>query len=247
MPSAYHDTDRGCRRSPSLPQRRWAIYSIEVLARLQAVDWPSSWLLPLFVRPDHSAPQAELSTLRLRLRPRTMADLEACLTMDLDPEVHRFIYGNRPPDRRQHRAHLRARIASGWPPQGGIWVVEWRAAPGFLGWCGLFPLEDSGLIEIGYRYVRGAWGQGIATEAGRVVLGHGFRMLGFDPIVAVTHPANLASQHVLEKIGLKACGKAFHYGQWLSFFELRRNEFLAADASKAPAAQVHGVEGGDNE
>ena len=171
-----------------------------------------------------------LITERLRLRERTIADLDACVAMDLNPEVHRFIYGNRPPERRQHRAQLGARIASGSPPQGGIWVVEWRDAPGFLGWCGLFPLEDSGLIEIGYRYVRSAWGQGIATEAGRAVLDHGFRALGFDPIVAVTHPANLASQHVLEKIGLKPRGPACHYGQSLSFFELRRDDFLAAAA-----------------
>ncbi len=176
-------------------------------------------------------PQAVLTTQRLRLRPRTMADLEACVAMDLDPDVHRFIYGNRPPDPVQHRAQLRARIAAAWPAKGGIWVVEWQDAPGFLGWCGLFPLEASGLIEIGYRYVPGAWGQGIATEAARAVLDHGFRDLGFDPIVAVTHPANLGSQHVLEKIGLNARGSAFHYGQWLSFFHLSRTEYLAARAS----------------
>jgi RimJ/RimL family protein N-acetyltransferase len=173
-------------------------------------------------------PQHVLTTERLRLRPRTMADLDACVAMDLDPEVHRFVYGNRP-DRREHRAQLRARIASGWPAEGGIWVVEWQHAPGFLGWCGLFPLEHIGPIEIGYRYVRSAWGRGVATEAGRAVLDHGFRALGFDPIVAVTHPANLASQRVLEKLGLRPRGAAFHYEQSLSFFELRREEFLAAD------------------
>ena len=101
--------------------------------------------------------------------------------------------------------------------------------PGFLGWCGLFPLEDSGLIEIGYRYVTSAWGRGIATEAARAVLDHGFRALCFDPIVAVTHPANLASQHVLAKIGLTACGSAFHYGQWLRFFQLSRAAYLSAE------------------
>jgi RimJ/RimL family protein N-acetyltransferase len=175
-------------------------------------------------------PRDVLTTERLRLRPRTMADLDACVAMDLDPEVHRFIYVDSPPERMEHRAQLHARIASGWPAAGGIWVVEWQHAPGFLGWCGLFPLEDSGLIEIGYRYVRSAWGQGIATEAGRAVLDHGFRVLGLDPIVAVTHPANLASQRVLEKIGLKRRGAALHYGQSLSLFELRREEFLAADA-----------------
>jgi RimJ/RimL family protein N-acetyltransferase len=171
---------------------------------------------------------AVLTTQRLHLRPRTMADLEACLAMDLDPDVHRFI-DSQPPDPAERRAQLRARIADGWPTSGGIWVVEWQDAPGFLGWCGLFPLEDSGLIEIGYRYVPGAWGRGIATEAARAVLDHGFRSLGFDPIVAVTHPANLASQHVLAKIGLTACGSAFYYGHWLRFFHLSRAAYLSAE------------------
>jgi RimJ/RimL family protein N-acetyltransferase len=174
--------------------------------------------------------QTVLTTERLRLRPRTIADLEVCVAMDLDPQVHRFIFGDCPPDPMEHRERLRARIASGWPAEGGIWVIEWRHAPGFLGWCGLFPLEDSGPIEIGYRYVRTAWGQGIATEAGRAVIDQGFRSLGFDRIVGVTHPANLASQRVLEKIGLKPRGAAVHYGQRLSFFELAREEFLAPDA-----------------
>jgi RimJ/RimL family protein N-acetyltransferase len=182
------------------------------------------------MHPDRAMPQAVLTTQRLRLRPRTMADLDACVAMDLDPNVHRFIYGQST-DPEERRAQVRARIAAGWPASGGIWVVEWQDAPEFLGWCGLFPLEDSGLIEIGYRYVTRAWGQGIATEAARAVLDHDFRALAFDPIVAVAHPANLASQRVLAKIGLTARGSAFYYGHWLRFFRLGRAEYLAAAAS----------------
>ena len=89
--------------------------------------------------------------------------------------MHRFI-DSQPPDPAERRAQLRARIAAGWPTSGGIWVVEWQDAPGFLGWCGLFPLENSGLIEIGYRYVTSAWGQGIATEAARAVLDPAFAL-----------------------------------------------------------------------
>ena len=70
-----------------------------------------------------------------------MADLEACVAMDLDPDVHRFIYSQ--PRIPQSGARSCARIAAGWPTNGGIWVVEWQDDPGFLGWCGLFPLEDS--------------------------------------------------------------------------------------------------------
>jgi RimJ/RimL family protein N-acetyltransferase len=179
---------------------------------------------------DSVMPQAVLTTQRLRLRPRTMADLESCVAMDLDPDVHRFIYSE-PPDPKERRAQLRARIAAGWPAIGGIWVVERQDDPGFLGWCGLFPFEESGLVEIGYRYLPSAWGRGIATEAARAVLDYGFRRLCFDPIVAVTHPANLASQHVLAKIGLAARGSAFYYGQWLRYFHLSRAAYLTNGVS----------------
>jgi RimJ/RimL family protein N-acetyltransferase len=171
--------------------------------------------------------QPVLTARRLCLRPRTIADLDACVAMDLDPAVHRYVFPQAP-DRKRHEAHLRARLSSDWPPLGGIWVVEWRATLGLLGWCGVFPLEDTGLIEIGYRYVRAAWGQGVATEAATAVLDHGFREFGFDPIVAVTHPDNRASQHVLEKIGLNRSDDAFHYGQQVAFYHLSRTEYLAA-------------------
>jgi RimJ/RimL family protein N-acetyltransferase len=174
-----------------------------------------------------AAPKSSvLHTERLRLRPRTLDDVDANVAMDLDPQVHRYILG-KAPEPEPWRARIAAQITSGWPPTGGLWVVERRDKPGFLGWCGLFPLGHSGLIEIGYRYVRSAWGQGIGSEAARAVLDHGFRALGLDPIVAVAHPDNRASQRVLEKIGLRAAGEAYYYGEWLRFFRLKRSQYLA--------------------
>jgi RimJ/RimL family protein N-acetyltransferase len=167
-----------------------------------------------------------LHTERLRLRPRTLDDVDASLAMDLDPQVHRYIFA-KPPDPGHWRARIVAHIASGEPRTGGLWVVERRDEPGFLGWCGLFPLNYSGLIEIGYRYVQAAWGQGIGSEAARAVLDHGFRALALDPIVAVTHPDNHASQRVLQKIGLQPAGEAYYYGEWLRFFRLKRSQYLA--------------------
>ncbi len=166
----------------------------------------------------------KIETARLRLYPPRLDDLEACLAMDRDPEVMRFIRPI-PEDDEAQRADLRNRILE--PPPGAFWHVEVLAAPGFIGWCGLFPLEDSGLMEIGYRYRRAAWGQGLATEAAVAALDHGFRELKLDPIVAVSDPDNEASHRVLHKIGLRAAGTARYYERELPFFELRRDEYLA--------------------
>ena len=179
-------------------------------------------------------PPPEIETARLRLYPPRPEDLEACLAMDRDPEVMRFIRPI-PEDAEAQRAEIRAAL-DGPPGPGAFWHVEKRSpssvgGPGFIGWCGVFPLQDSGLMEIGYRFVRAAWGRGFATEAAAAALDHGFRALALDPIVAVSAPANVASHRVLRKIGLRAAGTAKHYGRELPFFELSRADYLAAQSS----------------
>ncbi|MEO1091613.1 MAG: GNAT family N-acetyltransferase, partial [Pseudomonadota bacterium] len=121
-----------------------------------------------------------------------------------------------------HRARLLRDVRDAGPKGGRSWIVEWRERPGVLGWCGVFPLEQTGEIEIGYRYVSSAWGQGVATEAAWPVLTFGFAVMDLQRIVAVTHPANHASQRVLAKIGLRRCGNGFHYGHDLPFFAIDR-------------------------
>ena len=92
-----------------------------------------------------------IETARLRLYAPRLEDLAARLAMERDPEVMRFI---RPvsEDAVAHRTEIRGRILGPPPPRGAFWHVEALAAPGYIGWCGLFPLEDSGMIEVGYRY-----------------------------------------------------------------------------------------------
>ncbi len=170
----------------------------------------------------------DLDTARLHLRPWRLDDLEVCVAMNMDREVGRYLFPHGSPLEAEQRELCRHKITSGWPQRGAVWAVEWAGADEMLGWCGLFPLEETGLIEIGYRYLTTAWGKGVATEAAARVLGHGFGVLAFDPIVAVTHPDNLGSQQVLTKIGLRPGGLQFHYGLDLSFFALERADYFAS-------------------
>lgn len=173
-----------------------------------------------------------LETNRLILSPYGYGQLDDFVEMDMDPKVQFSVRGvTDVPDRAERRAEWKQRMDDDWPTRGGVWAVEWRDRPGFLGWCGLFPLDNSTFIEIGYRYNQVAWGQGVATEAARSVLDHGFRGLGIDPIVAVTHPDNLASQRVLGKIGLRRAGTGFHYGGELPFFRLDKARYRPAISS----------------
>jgi RimJ/RimL family protein N-acetyltransferase len=68
------------------------------------------------------------TTPRLVLRPRTLADAEAIMAMDRDPEVTRFIPGPwNDPD--AHRAFTERRTLGPYPDGMGYWSVFERDRP----------------------------------------------------------------------------------------------------------------------
>jgi RimJ/RimL family protein N-acetyltransferase len=72
--------------------------------------------------------------------------------------------------------------------------------------------------EIGFTLRQDRWGAGLATEASRLLLAFGFDQLGMHRIEATSHPDNVASIRVLEKIGMSLEGRIrdhlFVNGAW---------------------------------
>ena len=161
--------------------------------------------------PVQSKWSARLSTPRLLLRPRQRADLDKQVALDSDPEIS--IYsdvdilvrsaGRNP---RDVRKRIKAEMAAKPTMPGGVWVIEWKERPGFLGLCGLLPFAMTASMTLYFRVIRSGWGQGIATEAARAVLAHGFVGLNLPTITALVHPDNLPSRRVVEKIGMRYDG-----------------------------------------
>ena len=153
-----------------------------------------------------------LSTPRLILRPRTMADLDACFRMDNEPGTLEYIdwpaEGGSWHDKIAHRAFIRARIRGPYPAGMGYWVVTPSDRQRlFLGWMLLIPSDVHGDdIEIGWRFTGAARGRGFATEAATAVLLYARQQLGLDRVVADIHPGNTPSRRVAEKIGMTQCG-----------------------------------------
>jgi RimJ/RimL family protein N-acetyltransferase len=107
------------------------------------------------------------------------------------------------------------RIESHWAEHGfGIWVVEIPGEVEFAGTLGLknvaFQAPFTPCVELGYRFHPRWWGKGIATEAARAAVAHGFERLGLEEIVAFTIPANVGSQRVMEKTGMLRSGGFQH-------------------------------------
>jgi RimJ/RimL family protein N-acetyltransferase len=149
-----------------------------------------------------------IETARLRLeRWEPERHTSALAEMNADAEVMRHIGDGAPVTRAESELQSRS-IASHWERFGfGLWAVRMGADSPVLGFAGLshplwFPSERA-MVEAGWRLRRDAWGQGIATEAGRAALEVGFGVLGLEQIVSYIFPGNERSQAVSRRLGMQ--------------------------------------------
>src|SRR5512142_3405407 len=142
-----------------------------------------------------------LLTLRLALHEITRDHGNELYELDADPRVMRYIGSGRASTRDQVDAVMR-RLPRAYAlyPGLGTWRATRRDNGDFIGWFALKYVPGTAEVEVGYRLRYGAWGQGYATEGARELVRYGFDDLGLHRIIGVTHPANVASQRVLEKI-----------------------------------------------
>ena len=76
-----------------------------------------------------------------------------------------------------------------------------------VGWVTFGPLpEDESLREIGYAIQPSHWGQGLATESARGLVGYVREWISKERLFATVDRGNVASIRVLEKIGMKRIG-----------------------------------------
>ena len=156
-----------------------------------------------------------IQTARLTLRPFAAGDADAHAALYADPEVTRYLPGGpfAPEEVAARSARSRARFAEHWDAHGwGVWAVADRASGTLIGHCGLAHLPDGTDVELLYALARAAWGRGLATEAGRAALDHGFGSVGLERIVAVTRPEHRASRRVMERLGMSYEGERDAFG-----------------------------------
>jgi len=153
-----------------------------------------------------------IETPRLTLRPFTLDDTKALYQILSVLDVLKYFPSSDPPDRERVQKLIQRQIDH-WQEHGyGWWAVEPHADQQLIGWSGLQYLPDTDEIEIGFLLSKPYWGKGLATESAEEGLDFGFSTLGLQTIVGIVHPENIASQRVLEKIGLEFVKKAEYFG-----------------------------------
>jgi RimJ/RimL family protein N-acetyltransferase len=177
---------------------------------------------------------SELQTERLRLRPFCLDDLDRLAEIHADPLVMRFL-GGRTRDRAETLIRLEANIRT-WHEHGfGMFAAFEKATGAMIGRCGLAFLDNTPEIELGYMLARDFWGHGYATEAARASLQFGFQDRSLARIVAVAHPENQASRHVIEKLGMRFEKNAHFYENDVVYYALTREAWQTGEeASRNP-------------
>jgi ribosomal-protein-alanine N-acetyltransferase len=162
-----------------------------------------------------------LETPRLLLRPFGPGDAPLVHRVYSDPDVMRYVATGPMADLsvterllQDYQAHQKRHGYS-------FWAVVERDSDSLIGDAGLYR-TPTGEVELGYTLGAAWWGRGYATEAASAWLSCAFGSLGIFEVVALAEPANVASMHVLEKLGMRRAGERIAFGRPHAVFRTQR-------------------------
>jgi len=163
-----------------------------------------------------------LTTKRLTLRPFRQEDAVIMAQLLAEPEVLRYFPSSGTFDLERARRMISG-LLKHWQERGyGLWAVTRREDRALLGRCGLQYLAEIDGVEVDFILGKPYWKQGYATEAGLAVIQYGFSVLQLSRIAGIVHVDNLASQGVLQKLGMARQQQARFFGIDCYRYELSR-------------------------
>lgn len=145
-----------------------------------------------------------LLTPRLILRPTQADDFEGWAALMSDPDCARYIGGVQP---RALSWRGFATVAGSWQLYGfSMFSVIERSTQRWIGRLGPWRPEGWPGDEIGWGFVRSAWGQGYAVEGTTAAIDWAVDQLGWPSFVHAIDPANERSQAVAKRLGSRVLG-----------------------------------------
>lgn len=149
-----------------------------------------------------------IETDRLILRELRLSDAEAFFAMDNNPNVHRYLW-NKPTQKIEETLEIITFVRKQYLDNGiGRFAIISKDTKEFMGWAGLkFNTEmvnnKTNFYDIGYRLDEKFWERGYASEASFAWVQYAFETLKIKTIEAATHIENVASNRILQKIGMQ--------------------------------------------
>lgn len=155
-----------------------------------------------------TAPQQVVATARLSLSKLELSDASLLLRLLNEPSFIANIADRGVRTLEQAEKYLLEGPLAMYRQHGfGMYRVT-RLADGLdIGLCGLVYRDYLGKPDIGYAFFPEFAGQGYASEAAIAVFAYGKNVLQLPEIVGIVAPHNIASQKVLQKLGLQKQGQ----------------------------------------
>jgi ribosomal-protein-alanine N-acetyltransferase len=162
----------------------------------------------------------EIETARLYLRQFTPNDLDELYRIYSEPEIMQYLRGVRTREATESAIHA---MLKRWEQNNfGMWALVHKIDRKMIGRCGLAFLDKTPEVELGYALDKVYWNQGLATEASFASLNYGFEILKLERIVAIARPENIASQRVMQKVGMKYEKNAHYYETDVVYYSISR-------------------------
>lgn len=152
-----------------------------------------------------------LETERLILKKFQDTDVENIFKLDSNIEVHKYL-GNNPIKTHKQAEYIISFFKKQYQENNiGRFAAFEKDSSNFIGWSGLKLNKGNkeslngftNFIDIGYRFLPSFWGKGYATESAIACLNFGFKEMNYDIIYGAAETANIGSNKILQKIGLK--------------------------------------------
>jgi len=167
-----------------------------------------------------------LVTERLTMRPLVPGDVPALHRFHNDPEIRRYLWGNKEISTATVSEIVVQSEACFEDFGAGFFAIEMVADPSLLaGFCGYRRFEESDQPELLYGILPEYWGEGFVTEAASAVLRHGFESCGMAAIIGATDTPNQRSVRVMQRLGMFFRERREYHGLDTVFYGLTREEF----------------------
>lgn len=140
-------------------------------------------------------------TTRLLIRRFDANDLMNLYAICSDREVMKYVGNSEPLTLDQVKEWLVVTETNYNTKGFGNYAIINKASNALIGYCGLVYSKQIEKIELIYALSKQHWHLGLATEAGKGMIGFGFKVLKLNEIYASIDPENHSSENILVKLG----------------------------------------------
>lgn len=167
-----------------------------------------------------------LETPRLLFRSHERGDEADFVSMHTDAQVRRYVGGHAWPVEKA-RSRFQEQYLGRPAEIYGLWATVFKQEGKYIGCCGLRAPGSGVGASLGYYLARPYWRRGLGSEASQAFIDVAFTRLGLECVEADAEEGNVASEHILRKLGFKYMRREVipGRGRVINFYELALGEW----------------------